>query len=136
MNAERYLTTLRNKVWPIINAWDNIEDLIFMQDGAPPHFAIVVREWLNAQFPGKWIGCRGSHEWTARSPDLTPCDFFLWGWLKEQVYSTKPRNLEELEERIREVITSIPQEFLVKSVDAVHSGLEKLVANDGAHIEF
>ena len=54
------------------------------------------------------MGRRGSHEWPARSPDLTPCDFFLWGWLKEQVYST----------------------------DAVHGRLEKLVANDGAHIEF
>ena len=67
MNAERYLTMLRDKVWPIISAWDNIEDLIFMQDGAPPHFAIVVREWLNAQFPGKCMGCSGSHEWTAKS---------------------------------------------------------------------
>ena len=67
MNAERYLTMLRDKVWPIISAWDNIEDLIFMQDGAPPHFAIVVREWLNAQFPEKWMGGRGSHEWTTRS---------------------------------------------------------------------
>ena len=46
----------------MISAWDNFKDLIFMQDGAPPHFAIVVREWLNAQFPGKWMGRRGSHE--------------------------------------------------------------------------
>ena len=107
-----------------------------MQDGAPPHFAIVVREWLNAHFPGRWIGRRGPHEWPARSPDLTPCDFFLWGWLKEQVYSTKPTTLEELEGRIREVMTSIPQEFLVKSVDAVPGRLEKLVANAGSHIEF
>ena len=116
MNAERYLTMLRDEVWPIISAWDNIEDLIFMQDGASPHFAIVVREWLNAQIPGR----RGSHEWPARSPDLTPCDFFLWSWLKEQVYSTKPRNLEEPKGRIHEVMTSIPQEFLVKSVDTFH----------------
>ena len=63
INAERYLTMLRKEVWPIISAWDNIEDLIFMQDGAPPHFAIVVREWLNAQFPGKWMGRRDSHKW-------------------------------------------------------------------------
>ena len=136
MNAERYLTMLKDEVWPIISAWNNIEDLIFMQDGAPPHFAIVFREWLNVQFPGRWMGRRGSHEWPARSPDLTPSYFFLWGWLKEQVYSTKSRNLEELERRIREVLSSIPQEFLVKSVDAVHGRLEKLVANDGAHIEF
>ena len=136
INAERYLTMLRDEVWPIISASDNIEDLIFMQDGAPPHFAIVVRENLNARFPGKCMGRRGSYEWPARSPDLTPYSFFLWGWLKEQVYSTKPRNLEELEGRIRKVMTFILQEFLVKSVDSVHGRLEKLVANDGAHIEF
>ena len=59
-----------------------------MQDGAPPHFGIVVREWLNAQIPGRCMGRHGSQEWPARSPELTPCDFFLWGWLKEE--STQP----------------------------------------------
>ena len=52
LNAERYLTMLKDEFWPIITAWDNIKHLIFMQYGALPHFAIVVREWLNAQFPG------------------------------------------------------------------------------------
>ena len=73
---------LKNEVWPIISAWDNIEDLIFMQNEAFPHFAIVVREWLNAQFPEKCMGRLGSHEWPARSPDLTPCDFFSLGLVK------------------------------------------------------
>ena len=84
MNAKRYLTMLRDEVWPIISAWDNIEDLIFMQDGAPPHFAIVVCEWLNPQFSGKWMGCRGSHEWPARSPNQTICDFFFGVGLKNK----------------------------------------------------
>ena len=44
MNAERYLTMLQDEIWSVISTWENIEDLIFMQDGAPPHFAIVVRE--------------------------------------------------------------------------------------------
>ena len=102
-----------------------------------PEVVQVVQEMFSrSPQKSKWMGRRGSHEWPVRSPDLTPCDFFLWGWLKEQVYSTKPKNLEELEGRIREVMSSIPQEFLVKSVDAVHGRLEKLVANDGAHIEF
>ena len=136
MNAERCLTMLQDEIWPVISTWENIEDLIFMQDGAPPHFAIVVREWLNAHFPRRWMGRRGPHERPARSPNLTPCDFFLWGWLKEQVNSTKRTTLEELEGRIREVMSSIPQEFLVKSVDAVPGRLEKPVANAGVHIEF
>ena len=95
-----------------------------MQDGAPPHFAIDVYEWLNAHFPEKWMG-----------RDMTPCVFYLCGWLKEQVYIIKPTTLVERDGRTREVMSSIPQEFLVKSVDAVPSRLEKLVVNAGTHIE-
>ena len=44
--VERYLTMLREEVCPVISTWENIEDVIFMQDGAPPHFTIVVGDWL------------------------------------------------------------------------------------------
>ena len=53
--------------------------------------------------------------------DLTHCDFHLRGWLKEQIYSTKPATLVELDGRICELMSAIPQEFLVKSVDAATS---------------
>ena len=35
---------LQNEIWSVITTWENIEDLIFMEDGAPTHFAIVIRE--------------------------------------------------------------------------------------------
>ena len=95
-----------------------------------------VREWPNANLPGRWMDHCGTHEWSARNPDVTPCDFFLWGWLKEQVYSTKQTTLEDLDGQIREVMSSIPQEFMVKSVDAVSSQLEKLVANADTNIKY
>ena len=79
---------------------------------------------------------RGPHEWLARSPDLTPSNFFPWGRLKEQVYCTKPTSLEEREGRICDVLSSTPQESLVKSVDVFPSQLENLVTNAGTHIEF
>ena len=82
MNAERYLHMLDSFVWPTVSGWDNIDDLIFMQDGAPPHFALTVRAWLDQHFSGRWLGRRGPHEWPPRSPDLTPCDFYLWGYTK------------------------------------------------------
>ncbi|KAG8255514.1 hypothetical protein J6590_090721 [Homalodisca vitripennis] len=31
------------------------------------------------------IGCRGTIDWTARSPEPTPCDFSLWGIINETV---------------------------------------------------
>lgn len=52
------------------------EELIFQQDGAPPHYAANVRTFLDETFPNRWIGRRGPIEWPPRSPDLTPMDFF------------------------------------------------------------
>ena len=71
-----------------------------MQDGAPPpHFALLVRAWLDNHFLGRWIGCRGQSEWTPPSPDLTTCDLFLCGRAKNDVYSSKPRTQDELEQQ-------------------------------------
>ena len=42
--------------------------------------------------------------WPPRSPDMTPCDFYLWGILKNAVYKTNPRTLEELKHYIRDEI--------------------------------
>jgi hypothetical protein len=75
MNSERYLQMFQDYVWPMVSGWENIDDLIFMQDGASPHFANAVRAWLDKNFPGRWLGRRRLHEWTARSPDLTPSLF-------------------------------------------------------------
>jgi len=36
------------------------------------------------------------------------CDYFLWGYLKSEVYLTKPRNIEELKNAIKEEITATP----------------------------
>ncbi|PNF17887.1 hypothetical protein B7P43_G02250 [Cryptotermes secundus] len=39
--------------------------------------------------------------WSPRSPDLTPCDYFLWGYIKRRVYVPLLRSVwEELDYRI------------------------------------
>ena len=48
VNVERYLTMLRLTIKPVSSTWENIKDLIHIQDGAPPHFAIVV---VNGRMP-------------------------------------------------------------------------------------
>lgn len=35
---------------------------IYQQDGAPPHWSLSVREWLNIEVPDRWIGCNGRDE--------------------------------------------------------------------------
>ena len=34
--------------------------------------------------------------WPPRSCNLTPCDFFLWGFVKSRVYANKPATIPEL----------------------------------------
>ena len=50
MNGERYLEMLKNFVWPVISQWNNIDELIFMHDGAPLYYAGTVRNWLDNNF--------------------------------------------------------------------------------------
>jgi len=71
-----------------------------MHDGAPPHFSRIARQYLNDHFPGKWIGRNGPVAWPPRSPDLNPIDLYLWGHVKNKVYSTPVTNVNELWERI------------------------------------
>ena len=78
VNQFSYLNMLQGFVWPKIKH----KRLYFQQDGAATHYAITVREWLDAKMPNRWIGRRGPFEWPTCSPDLTPCDFGLWGYLK------------------------------------------------------
>ena len=99
------------------------------------HARWYVPGWIRS-FRDDGLGRRGPHEWPAGSPHLTPCDFFLWGWAKEEVYWAKPRTMEQLEDRIRNVITSVPHDSLQKTVDSIPSSLRKLVDAAGAYIEF
>jgi hypothetical protein len=136
MHAERSLHMLEDYAWPIVFGWESINELAFMHDGAQPHVALSVRDRLYQKFTGRRMGGRGYHEWSSRSPDLTPCDFFLWGWVKEEVYRAKPRAMEQLEYRVRNVITNAPHDFLQETVGSIPGRLRKLVDAAGACIEF
>jgi hypothetical protein len=51
---------------------------------------------------------KGESPWSARSPDLSVCDYFLWGYLKSKVNLTKPRGIYELQNAIKEEFTTTP----------------------------
>jgi len=72
----------------------------FQHDEAPPHSSREVRNFLNCRFPVRWIGRGGPYNWPARSPELSPLDYCIWGWIKELVYSVKVVMRDELLGRI------------------------------------
>ncbi|KAJ8866390.1 hypothetical protein PR048_032233 [Dryococelus australis] len=48
----------------------------------------------------QWIGRGGPIAWPARSPDLTPLDYFLWNHMNGVVYETPVESEEDLLARI------------------------------------
>ena len=74
-------------------------------------------DFLKKLFPGRLMSKSGDLDWPPRSSDLTPPDFFLWGYLKSKVYVNKPRTVEELKDNIRKEIAAIPAKMLAKTME-------------------
>lgn len=102
LNGETYCQFLREELPSLL---DNVligdrMTMWFMHDGAPAHFSIGPRQYLNEAYPNRWIGRGGFRSWPARSPDLNPLDFCIWGHLKTLVYKNPVEDVEDLRNRI------------------------------------
>ena len=75
----------------------------------------------------------GDVEWPARSPDLSPLDYFLWGYLKGKVYRNKPININQLKAAIEEEIQSSGQEML--TMNKIRHRAEICVRSGGQHFK-
>jgi hypothetical protein len=106
-----------------------------MHDGALAHYASNVRDWLDENFPARWIGRRGAIDWPARSPDLSPADYFLWGHLKDIVYQTKHRTLNSLKQSIISAFSTIDSDLCEKVCETVPERLQKYIDRDGRRFE-
>ncbi|XP_014468389.1 PREDICTED: uncharacterized protein LOC106740968 [Dinoponera quadriceps] len=108
------------------------------QDGAAPHFAVIVPQFLNNHYNGRWIG-RGSsdsgHEWPPYPPDLTSPDFFLWGFVKNVVFAQRSTTRENMMERTRTACASIPREILLRTVDSFERRLHLCLQANGGNFE-
>jgi len=72
-----------------------------------------------------------------RSPDLTPCYFFLWGFVKEAVYvPSLPTTLDELKKnRFTTAVNSVTQDILLRVWNEFSYRLDVTRAAGGGHIE-
>lgn len=106
----------------------------FQHDGAPAHNSREVKRYLHERFDYV-IGNNLEIDWPARSPDLTPLDFFLWGILKNKVYAINPENLQDLKDRIQHSIREIDMRTINKVLRSVHKRCVTCIQNGGGHFE-
>jgi hypothetical protein len=106
-----------------------------------PHFHGEVRAYLNTELPQRWIGCAAERDrcfvkWPPRSPDITPCDFFLWGHIKDLVYVPPfPRDVAELKERIREATATVDEAMLGRVWQEFDYRVDVCRVTHGSHVE-
>ncbi|CAK1595201.1 unnamed protein product [Parnassius mnemosyne] len=109
LNGQRYLKFINEQLVDILDDLSLAEyrHTWLQHDGAPPHVVRLVRERLNELFDDRWIGRLGPHAWPPRSPDLTPLDFFLWGYVKERVFNRECDSADEMRQRIVDVFDKL-----------------------------
>ncbi|GFV92354.1 transposable element Tc3 transposase [Trichonephila clavipes] len=89
-------------------------------------------ELLKDTFGDRLISRFGPVNWSPRSCDLTPLDYFLWGYVKSLVYADKPQTLDPLEDNIRRVIADIRPQMLEKVIENWTSRLDYIRASRGS----
>jgi hypothetical protein len=85
---------------------------------------------------------RGAHDdfmvcpWLARSPDLTPCDYLLWGYVKDKVFVPPQHvSIPDLKNRIDAAVATITPDLLISVWQKLDYRLDVCRVTRGAHIE-
>ncbi|GFV05955.1 nuclear envelope phosphatase-regulatory subunit 1 [Trichonephila clavipes] len=135
VNGDRYRAMITNFFIPELNNHD-VQELWFQQDGATCHTARATIDLLKDTFGDRLISRFGPVNWPPRSCDLTPLDYFLWGYVKSLVYADKPQTLDQLEDNIRCVIADIRPQMLEKVIENWTSRLDYIRGSPMPEITF
>lgn len=106
MQRSRLTSLMESLVWDKISAglyqWSILNSTVMP-------YLVVIMVWagvyrgslavLRQMFPGRLVSLMGDLGWPARSPDLSMCDFFFWGYLKDKVFRHRPYTIEDLNEK-------------------------------------
>ena len=81
---------------------------------------------MDAAFPKRWVGRDGPTPCPPRSPDITPLDFFLWGYVKDKVFSTPVPDITNLKARITDAFVAITEDMLENTWTEIDCRLDVL----------
>uniref|UniRef100_A0A914E450 Transposase n=1 Tax=Acrobeloides nanus TaxID=290746 RepID=A0A914E450_9BILA len=129
ISPESYKEILEKFVHELLRVTTSIEHPIFIHDDSKVHANADVTSYIEQQFPHHWIGTGSTYAaWPHHSSDLSPINFFLWGYIKSRVYKTRFNfgDLEELKQRILLAFKKITLDLLEESVEEYKTRLERV----------
>ena len=134
VNQENYRNVIKKFTACLLRRHFDLKKLWFQQDGAKPHTAVETRKLLSEKFEDSLIFLKAFHIWAPHSPDLSPLDFFLWGYAKDN-YKNKPSSFTELKQEIISFIRAISADSCKKVIPNFAVRIRECVLRHGDHIE-
>jgi hypothetical protein len=81
-------------------------------------------------------GLEGEAPYHGQHGNLTPLDFYLWGWIKEMIYSSMIEDRDDLVQRINAAAVDIRQRRLCDNLyHEIQMRTELYLCNRGQHFE-
>lgn len=133
VNGPSYVEMLKHVVLPLIQA--NNQRFWFQQDGATAHTAKSTRKWLAENFGDRIISRFTPHPWPARSPDLSPLDFWFWGAAMAELRRSPPATLDDLKVTVEAYANSLDEEEVRRAVRHVRTRAHECLRKRGGAFE-
>ncbi|GBN72403.1 hypothetical protein AVEN_149270-1 [Araneus ventricosus] len=100
-------------------------------DSAPSHASSVTQKFLTDQ----QVQLLRPQQWMPNSSDAAPCDYFLWGHLKNKLNKRRVSTLKSLQKAIREEVKKIPHEMIFWALKSWPKRCRQIYYAEGRHIE-
>ena len=130
VNALSYVKTMKKLAASIRRKRPTLQSdqVLLLHDNARPHIADIVKQEITKQ---KWTVL--SHP--AYSPDLAPCDFYLFGPLKDSLRGKHFENMDALKNSVRHWIRNTPVDFYTRGMNELLDRWRKCIVTKGDYVE-
>jgi hypothetical protein len=119
-NAAKELSMLKTTVWRVLR-----KRLVFKS------YHIQMVQQLSDEVHNQQLML-----WPPRPPDITPCDFFLWAYVKHRVFTPPlPRDLADLKVQIIAAVKNINAPMLMRVWQELEYRIDVCRVTRGAHTE-
>ena len=135
VNGETYLQMLQQDIWPRVSRTVSQHQTWFQQDGATVHTTISAREWLHEKFGQRVISRFTDRPWPAKSPDLSPLDYWFWSVAMQELSRNPPSSIEELKSIVEGFAASLDPTEVNKAVRSITKRAQACAAKNGGHFQ-
>jgi hypothetical protein len=139
-NSEHYLSMLHNTFVPQLLATGLLLQLTDSCRMEPGHtqrmlfWTFFMTLLTRMSSSSNFLIMSHGQNWPLNSPDLSPCDYFLWVFLKEKISPKQPQTIMELRALIIQDSNEITEDMCCRVIN-ITVDIQEVVRHNGGHIE-